>query len=185
MAGTETSRPEPTTRSSPGAADLLAGCQRVVVAQDAALHAAAVTLDDWQVHVGAMNKFVVGAVTVDQLNAFWDRTGMDAITRLRDFDDAAGALRTGCPRPAQVDRDAGLRACVEAASSRRDALRSAHTAAETWAAELRDMQQLRAGAQSASQARDAWLRTWQTAVRQLEDYRRTVREVSEDAACTS
>ena len=165
----------------------MAGCQRLVAAQDAALRSAAITLDDWQVHIGAMNKFAVGAVTTKQLLGFWDRSSLAAFTRLQDFHDAAGrlpALPSACPPPTQGGQDADLRACSEAATSRREALDSARTAADAWERQLRAMQQLRSGVQSASQATDAWLGTWQTSLRQLEDYRRSAHDLPLSAVCS-
>jgi hypothetical protein len=185
VAGTQSSRPEPGSRGSRSAAHRLAACRHVVGVQDAALRSAQATIDDWQVHVGAMNKFAAGVVTLEQLNAFWDRTGQRAAARLRDFRRHAEgnpSRAVGCPRPPQAGA-ATLRACAEAVRHRRAALRIARAAAETWASQMDAMRQLRSDGRSAAQARDTWLQARQTYVSELRDFRRAVRGVSQAASC--
>ena len=53
-------------------------CQSVYDAQSAPLQAAGGSLTQWEVHIGAMNKLVVGAITLKQASQFWNQTRIRA-----------------------------------------------------------------------------------------------------------
>ena len=143
VAGTEATRPEASGSASPGAGGTLAACRRMAEQQDVALGAAAVTLDDWQIHLGAMNKFAAGVVTVDELEGFWEQTEVQAAAGSAPSAPQPGTWtgRPHCPPPGKRMRTAALKNCAEDVESRRRALRAARIAADEW-----DRQQQRCGA---------------------------------------
>ena len=53
------------------------------------LQAAAPALDQWEIHVAAMNKLVTGEITRAQAGAFWSQSKVDARRNLARFDSAA------------------------------------------------------------------------------------------------
>ncbi len=178
MAGTEATRPEASGSASPGAGGTLAACRRMAEQQDVALGAAAVTLDDWQIHLGAMNKFAAGVVTVDELEGFWEQTEVQAAGGIRAFRAAARELdgATGdCPPPGKRMRTAALRDCAEDVSSRGRALRAARTAADERFGQQQQMRGVRAWETSEAAARAGWLRIRGTSIGELEDYQRAAR----------
>ena len=57
-------------------------------------------MDQWEVHVGAMNQLVLGAVALQQATDFWNQTRLDAHRKLGNFNDAMGSVRRSglnCP----------------------------------------------------------------------------------------
>ena len=101
----------------------LARCREVFDAQSAPLRAAAASLGQWEVHIGAMNKLVVGAITLKQATQFWNQTRVGASTKLKSFAAAREPFQqrsARCPTPSNsgtaipVER----RACYRAVAAR-------------------------------------------------------------------
>jgi hypothetical protein len=164
--GTQASRPQPTAVDA---------CRQVVATQRLPLEAAADALGQWEVHVGAMNKLVTGAITLDQATAFWNQTRVGAARRVHTFLDAAAAYREGtqgsCPSPEGVPASASaLHACADTVVARNKAISAAETAATTWNGHVRDMEMLRMGHLSPAKATQMWLASWRAGVRQLDAY---------------
>jgi hypothetical protein len=150
-------------------------CARVAGALLEPMHAAGPALDQWQVHVGAMNKLVVGAITLPQATAFWAQTRKGAKARIRAFhraDRVPRRLDVTCPmsRP-PGGRSPALRACVRQVRADSHAVAAARTAVHTWEMHVGDMERLRSGKLSPAAATRMWLSMWQEGVRELQAYR--------------
>ncbi|MGZ4428539.1 MAG: hypothetical protein ACXVEU_09905 [Nocardioidaceae bacterium] len=148
-------------------------CRQLYAAQAQPRRAAAVSLSQWEVHVGAMNKLVTGALTLRQANAFWNSTRVGASHRLARYDAAVARLRrthASCPRQPDT-ASAGLMTCQAAVDARKAELRKADIAIETWRHHVRDMEMFRMGKMTPAQATHMWLRNWHRGVTQLNAYR--------------
>jgi hypothetical protein len=194
--GSDTTDATPTsgtvvTSATPVAPQQPTRLQRCAVAAQrltAPLDAADPAMDQWEVHVGAMNKLVVGAITLRQASAFWNQTRLGAYRRIERFDRAMQQLRkhgVDCPDP-QVLRTGSsdvLRVCAHRVAAQMRTLDAAETAITTWRSHVRDMDRLRLGQLSASAATQMWLSMWHQGVRQLEQYRIAERSVRRQPAC--
>ena len=141
-------------------------CRRTLHRIQPALSAVDPALSQWEIHVGAMNKLVVGAITLSQANAFWNQTRVDARHNLDTFRLAArmaAAGRATCPSPEDpgiAQASPRLRSCVRRVAADEHALATARTAIATWGRHVADMDMLRAGRMSPSQATRMWLMSW-------------------------
>ena len=140
-----------------------------------ALDAAGPALEQWQVHVAAMNQLVVGEITLQQATDFWNRTRVGAQHKVDGFRATMQDLRRGgvdCAAPdllAPDERD--LRACARRVGAELAVLRAARTSVDTWSRHIEDMDMLRMGDLSPEEATRMWLSMWHQGVRDLEAYR--------------
>jgi hypothetical protein len=175
----DTATPAPTSR--------IDRCRRADAALAESLRAAVPALDQWEVHVGAMNKLVVGAITLRQANAFWNRTRVGAGRRLDSFYAAARRSRsagTTCPSPRHLTQaSAGLRSCAERVVAEQQALEAARIAMRTWKAHVRHMEMLRMGQMSPTTATRLWLANWRRGVQQIRTYRIAEPAVKGSGSC--
>jgi hypothetical protein len=150
-------------------------CREVDAELTGQLQAAAPALDQWEVHVGAMNKLVTGEITRKQAGAFWSQSKVDAKRNLARFDSAArqaSSADADCPAPASVAQaSTGLRSCATHVAQQRRALEAATIALRTWKAHMRDMAMEDMGHLSSSAATERWLANWQRGIRELRAYR--------------
>ena len=151
------------------------------------LRAAAPALDQWDVHIGAMNKLVVGAITPAQAAAFWAQTKVGAIRNLDRFEAATQRVPfagVDCPDPDALDRTAsGLRSCARHVDRERQALDAAGTALQTWKTHIRHMQMLDMGHLSPEKATQRWLANWQRGIRELKAFGSADRAVDRSRGC--
>jgi hypothetical protein len=151
------------------------------------LLAAAPAMDQWAVHIGAMNKLVVGAITLQQATEFWNQTRVGAQRNLERFRSAMRRIPfTGvdCPDPSGLEQtSAQLHACAERVAQERRAVDEARTATRTWGGHVRHMEMLRMGHMSAARASRLWLSSWRQGVAELRAYRHAARAVSASGAC--
>ena len=184
--------PDATATASPAvhrSPSPLQQCRRTLDRIQPALRAVGPTLSQWEIHVGAMNKLVVGAITLPQANAFWNQTRVDAHRNLNAFRAAAqraGAGRATCPSPEDpgiTDATPRLRSCVRRVAAEEHTLAAARTAIATWGRHVMDMDMLRAGKMSPSQATRMWLSSWQEGVRQIQQYRNAAGAVRGAGTC--
>ena len=179
--GTQAGAPSTTQTGKPPMPTLLARCRGVAAAQGAPLRAARPALDQWEIHVGAMNKLVVGAISLDQATAFWAQTRVGAARRIRDFDAADSEFRRAvvtCPkRVRSAEASPELLACARAVVARNDALRAARTSTATWDQHVQDMEMLRMGHMTPAKATQMWLASWRAGVRELDAYHDAVRKM--------
>lgn len=145
-------------------------------------------MDQWTVHVGAMNKLVVGEITLAQATAFWDSTRVGAHQRIRSFDRAvASVTRDGvdCPEPQLLGTAAStdIRACSAYVAAAMRTLDAARTAITTWRHHVEDMDRLRLGKLSPADATRMWLAMWQQGVQELDAYRAAAKAERSRSGC--
>jgi hypothetical protein len=153
----------------------LVRCRRVYTDQQEPLDAASSAMSQWEVHIAAMNKLVLGAISLDQAMQFWNRTRVGAKARLHTFDAAVrriGRLTIACPDPG-ADPSAGTRLmrCERAVAANARLLSLAETALGTWALHVKHMEMLRDGTMTPAQATQAWLLSWHQGQDQVTQYR--------------
>ena len=170
--------------------DQLRRCVDAATALQPALARADSSMSQWEVHVGAMNKLVVGAISLQQATAFWNQTRVKARERITAFDRAwASAKRRGldCPRanllPAHVSPQ--VRTCAREVADDVSALQTARSAIATWSHHVHAMEMLRMGKLSPAAATDMWLAMWQRGQQQIATYRSAARSAARDSGCTA
>jgi Mrp family chromosome partitioning ATPase len=158
-------------------------CRSIWNAQTAPLHAAAASLEQWQVHVSAMNQLVAGKITLGQAQAFWERTRVEAAQKVRRFHRADRTFAAGqhsCPTlvtSQNPDPDlAALSACRRDIAQRDDALQAARVGIGTWQHHVMDMNMLRAGKMSPTRALRLWNRYWKQGVAELHHYHKQLHQ---------
>jgi hypothetical protein len=164
-------------------------CRTVWEAQEQPLHAAAISLAQWQLHVDAMNQLVAGEITFTEATAFWDQTRIQAADKVTAFTEADSDYVAGdpsCPTPVipegiAVDTDA-LAACEDGIEARDEALNAARVSIRTWHHHVIDMNLLRAGKLSPELALELWRRYWKQGVDELGAYREQL-ETAEQESC--
>ncbi|MDH2414583.1 hypothetical protein [Nocardioides sp. CER19] len=165
-------------------------CRSAASALTAPLEAAGPAMDQWAVHIGAMNKLVVGAISLKQATAFWNQTRVGAQGRIEHFRAAVRTLRghdVSCPSPSLVRPSEGvaLRSCARQVSADLQTLDAARTAVHTWHMHVLDMDRLRAGTLAPATATKMWLAMWQRGQAQLDAYRDAVRSARRAGGCST
>jgi hypothetical protein len=162
-------------------------CSEAAAALEAPLGAAGPALRQWDVHVDAMNKLVVGEITLQQATAFWNQTRLGAQRNVDRFREAWTALeRTGvdCPAPALLGpAPAALRSCSRLVEAELGVARTAKTSIDTWDTHVHHMDMLRMGTLSPEKATEMWLAMWRRGVRDLDAYRAAARNPVLDTEC--
>lgn len=168
---------EPTAEAE--ATSHLDRCRSVYDAQSAPLQAAAGSLTQWEVHIGAMNKLVVGAITLRQAWQFWDQTRIGASAKLEEFATTRHSFDQRifrCPAPSGASAaDPELATCHRAVAARSRTLHLATVALARWQQHVYHMDMLRNGLMSAQEATRLWLQNWRQGDREVRAYRGAVR----------
>lgn len=166
----------------------LGRCVRAQGALQGTLEAAQPTLEQWEVHVGAMNQLVVGEITLRQATEFWERTRLGAQRRVRDFDDALEALRAegvDCPGPALLAPGArALPGCAREVLAAVRVVQAAQLSVSTWEEHIHHMDMLRLGQMTPEQATKMWLSSWQRGVRDLDAYESASKAADREDGCS-
>jgi hypothetical protein len=167
--------PEPASQDrSP---DRLDRCREVFEAQAAPLRAADASLTQWEIHVGAMNKLVTGAITLQQATEFWDETRLSARGLVARFDSAMVdySRRTArCPLTRPGTLPAAEARCAKSAAARGKVLYEASVADRRWREHVHHMEMLRDGEMSPEEATRLWLQNWRKGAQELRAYRAAV-----------
>jgi hypothetical protein len=154
---------------------------------DVSLRAAGPAMEQWEVHVGAMNKLVVGAISLQQATDFWNQTRLAARKKIASFDDAVGSMRRSglnCPLVGRLGHASrALRACVQRVDADERAVTRARTAIDTWAAHVEDMDMLRMGNISPAAATQAWLASWKQGAQEIQAYQGAARGAQRAGGC--
>jgi hypothetical protein len=162
-------------------------CSEAAAALEAPLGAAGPALRQWDVHVDAMNKLVVGEITLQQATAFWNQTRLGAQRNVDRFRKAWTALeRTGvdCPAPALLGpAPAAVRSCSRLVEAELGVARTAKTSIDTWDTHVHHMDMLRMGTLSPEKATEMWLAMWRRGVRDLDAYRDAARNPVLEVQC--
>ena len=166
----------------------LARCAEASLGLENVLIEAQPALDQWAVHVGAMNKLVLGEITLQQATAFWDRTRVAARHHVDDFRGSVTDLRrrgVDCPSPSLLAPGArALPGCVRRVAAHVRALGAARTSIDTWEHHIHDMEMLRSGELSPEDATAMWLSMWQQGVRDLDAYDAAAEDAEQQDECT-
>ena len=164
-----------------------ARCSEAAAALEAPLGAAQPALRQWDVHVDAMNKLVVGEITLQQATAFWNQTRVGAQRNVDRFQKAWTALeRTGvdCPAPALLGpATAAVRSCSRLVEGELGVARTAKTSIDTWDTHVQHMDMLRMGVLSPEKATEMWLSMWRRGMRDLDAYRAAARNPALEVEC--
>jgi hypothetical protein len=162
-------------------------CAQAADAVARPLRVAAPALDQWAIHVGAMNKLVVGAITPEQAAAFWSQTKVGADKNLDRFDAATRRLsgaRVDCPSPGALTQGSTqLGSCAQRVDREQQALEAAEVALRTWKRHIRDMAMMRMGHLSPADATRMWLANWHRGIRELKTYRGAQRAADRSGGC--
>jgi hypothetical protein len=160
----------------------LDACRRASERQARAALAADRTLDQWRLHIQAMNRLVAGRITLDQANRYWERTRIGAHRHAAAFMSRYAASRPleqrcltrvdGMPA-AQVGPS--LTTCTQAVRAFGTALSSARVTTATWVHHIDDMDAMRAGKITPAQATSMWVHKWHLGARQLQTYDHALR----------
>jgi hypothetical protein len=164
-----------------------ARCSEAAAALESPLGAARPALRQWDVHVDAMNKLVVGEITLQQATTFWNQTRVGAQRNVDRFQKAWTALeRTGvdCPALALLGpAPAAVRSCSRLVEAELGVARTARTSIDTWDTHVHHMDMLRMGTLSPEKATEMWLSMWRRGVRDLDAYRAAARNPDLDREC--
>lgn len=163
-------------------------CDRTAATLEVPIKAAVPAMDQWEVHVGAMNKLVVGAITLAQATDFWNQTRAGAHQLVNAFNDAdavASSSGVRCPAPSDLPANAqhAVRICAQKVDAERAALSIARRAVGTWEIHVHHMEMLRTGSMTPARATQLWLAMWQRGVQQMKDYRVAERRAEKTGAC--
>ena len=152
------------------------------------LRAAGPAMDQWQVHVGAMNKLVVGAITLQQASDFWNQTRQAAKQKIGRFDEAMGTVRSSGLNCPVVDRlgnaSEELRSCAQRVDADERAAQAAAVAILTWSTHVKDMDMLRMGHLSPADATAAWLASWEQGLQEIRAYQAEARAARLAGTCS-
>jgi hypothetical protein len=155
--------------------DPMSVCLAVYDAQQQPLQDAAASMDQWQVHVGAMNKLVVGAISLAQATQFWNQTRVGAMAHLDAFSRSDGQFQQRtlrcAPAGQQASGDKQLAACQRSVAARSRVLHLAHKALATWRMHVMHMEMLREGKMSPARATQLWLQSWRAGQAEIDEYR--------------
>jgi hypothetical protein len=153
------------------------------------LDAAQPALDQWAVHVGAMNKLVVGELTLQQATDFWESTRLGAQRNIAAYRDTVETLRrqgVDCPSPALLAPGArALPGCTRQVEAQVGVLRAATTSIDTWDEHVRHMDMMRLGTLTPEEATQMWLSMWQEGARDLDAYESAAGSAQKLDGCSS
>jgi hypothetical protein len=173
--------------TSPGPSRLQR-CANEAAALAVPIRAAGPTLDQWQVHVGAMNQLVAGAITLQQATAFWAQTKIGAkgfIAAFHRADRIPRASDDTCPvRRPRASLPTALRSCVQQVRADSRTLAAARTAVRTWEMHVGDMERLRSGKLSPTVATTMWLEMWQRGVKEIRAFHVAERRAQRHDNCS-
>lgn len=157
--------------------------------QGSDLRAARASLDQWNLHVTAMNQLVAGEITVQRARQFWSNTRRGAKERLFDFHQADRRYThadESCSKAyavrAETTINTNLNHCATAMVSRDKVLSYARIALDTWQEHIQQMEAFSAGKVTPAQQSQMWVQMWHAGQYQMREYRDAINE-AKDAAC--
>lgn len=174
--------------SRTGANTRLARCVEAARMLQGPLDAARPALDQWAVHVHAMDRLVAGDITRRQAVRSWKRSRQGVQRRVEAFRAAETGLREGhgvdCPRPDLLAPGSrALPACARQVALEVRVLRTARVSIAMWEHHVHQMDMLRHGDLTPRRAARLWLRMWRSGQRDLADYREAVRGARQTTSC--
>jgi hypothetical protein len=147
------------------------------------LRAAQYSVQQWRVHIRAMNELVAGNISLAQATTFWNQTRKGAMHRIMRFEQDESLYRRTAPacstnslqQAADTTIPVGARDCIRAAVAGDRVLAAAKTAITTWQHHVHDMEMLRTGHLTAAQATRMWQMNWHLGQRQIAEYGHAIR----------
>ena len=180
---------EPTTtapNTATGSGGLQA-CEKVWNAQSETLDAAGRSLQQWRIHVDAMNQLVAGEITLAQAQAFWSRTRKGAAARVAKFETADGSyadVASQCAGDSRTTKTSpALEHCVAGVRARDRAIDAGTVAITTWKHHIMDMEMLRTGQITPERATRMWLRSWRQGVKELDSFSEVRKDAADAGSC--
>jgi hypothetical protein len=146
--------------NSASEATALDACQERWAQELRVQFAAERTLQQWRLHIDAMNQLVAGKITLAQASAYWSATRRGAIHRIDRFLRLDAQFRHQPDRCQPVPATGPIRECADAADAVERSLDAARVAATTWRRHIHQMEMLRTGQISPAQATRMWLMMW-------------------------
>ena len=171
----------------PQAPNHLQRCATAAGALEAPVRAAGPALKQWELHVGAMNSLVVGAITLQQAKDFWNQTRIGAKARIADFHAAERTLlqeHATCPVAALRPQSSPvLDSCLRQVEADSRTLEAARAAVSTWEMHVKDMDALRSGKLSPTAATQMWLSMWKRGTAELRTFHAAERAAKRETGC--
>ena len=149
-----------------GAGPTPAGCQQLVTERAQVVLFADTTLDQWRLHIKAMNQLLAGEITAEEATEFWTESERGAKRNISHFRHSIHGLSND---------DCRVQDC-RAARAFHDAIAVARPTARTWLQHMRDMDALMAGKITLEQAAESWTQLRKMGERQLARYDRENRQ---------
>jgi hypothetical protein len=166
----------------------LTSCRQADHSVQAALGAAVPALTQWEIHVGAMNSLVAGAISMQQANKSWNQTRLEASHHLTAFWGAtrqAAQHSTQCRSGAMPGMKSSpeIKSCTRRLAADRHALDTAEAAIKTWSHHVTAMNMLRMGHLTPAKAQRMWLASWKEGIAQIRAYNVAVRAARTSGDC--
>jgi hypothetical protein len=179
-------RPAAAAEAEPGATPLQR-CASMAESLATPVRSAGPAMDQWELHVGAMNKLVAGAISLPQATAFWNQTRVGAKKLIADFhraDRISARQAVSCHwRHFEHHAPPALRACAREVAADAKALGAARTAVATWEMHVHDMEALRSGKLSPAAATSMWISMWKEGVHQVRVFHAAERSARRQGGC--
>lgn len=155
-------------------------CRAAYRSAQEALDAAEASLEQWELHISAMNQLVSGEITLAQARDYWARTKVAATAKAEAFREAYREYRStgGCepPEKAGPGQASQLRRCAQALRADEKALAKAEVALTTWEHHITAMNRLAAGKLSGDRAAAMWQRMWQAGAAEMQEYTQAMKK---------
>jgi hypothetical protein len=158
--GQDTGVDPSTTQAGAETAPQSQGCKGLWAQELRVALAAERTLQEWRLHVDAMNDLVAGKITLAQAAALWDHSEQGALRRIERFQRLDAGLRRSPDRCESTDAPPFAGACARAAHAVQRTIAVARNAVRTWRLHIRDMDLLREGHINADEAKQMWHHLW-------------------------
>jgi hypothetical protein len=163
--------------SQPSSPRALARCAASFQNQLAAVEAANVSLDQWKMHIRAIDEVVAGHLTLRQAQSLWTRTRKGALHKADTFQALADEASQGdCPTGTSAP--ARLRACQRAGRAYGKAVAAAEDTTHVWEMHIKQMEDLPADTITRQQTH-MWRDMWKTGQQLLATYRRDLRRAQQ------
>lgn len=168
--------PAPTTRVEAPEVDTttenleLAACRDAASDANHAVDAADSSIDQWQLHIDAMNQLVAGEITLDGARKFWAKSKVKSKEKAHAFRVADQRYREGekCTAP-DTGRDQRT-ACAARVKAANQPLSEARTAVKQWEHHIHAMDLEADGKLTPAQVTKMWLASWKAGIRQVGEY---------------
>jgi hypothetical protein len=176
LVGADRGRRSPTATAAQADTALLQATDRCRAARLQAtqdLVAAGGSIQQWRLHIGAMNDLVAGKITLAQATAFWDATkveGKRTLALWKTVDQHYRAAALTCAAPDGAPATQALQTCQRRQAAVDALLDAARGTLADWAEHIAQMDALRAGRITPAEALHMWHTMYQRGVVGLKAY---------------